>query len=483
MFRSAPAAGRLAVAAVLAAPASAQAPALPATPTAPPQASPSPAALLEAYVAEVLARHPDLERAMESVAVENLKIPQVRSLEDPILSLEYARNPDTQMGVREDMKTRGLMVSQVLPWPGKRERRETIARQAAAGEEAARDRVRLGLRAEAKRAFVGLLLAREQASLLELQDKLAAQAEGAVRARFEAGQGSQADLLRAQLERSRLLQRRWSAEAELKARLAAANALRDRPVEEAFPIPFALDALPHPDPALWADLSEAEAARSPEVAAAEAHLIHAQAAIHENRLNLRPDFVVSAGMMRMEGVGSGWKVGLGLSLPVWAATKQRKVVAQWEAEHRMHMGERRVAGLALSRAQAERRAQAEGLIKVLRLYREGLLAQSRAALDAALLQLESGRAGFLAVLEAVQGYIADRTSLLEAQAALQAQAIAAEEMLPGPTPPIPGLGLAGAAMAPAMGSRGPAMGASAGGAAMSRKEPDAPSSSTPMKPM
>lgn len=468
MFRSAPPAGRLAVAALIASPLAAQAPATPSLPSA-----------LEAYVAEVLARHPDLERAMESVAVENLKIPQARSLEDPVLSLDYAREPDAQMGMREDMKTRGLMLSQVLPWPGKRERRETIARQAAAGEEAARERVRLNLRAEAKRAFTGLLLAREQSALLDLQERLAVQAEAAVRARFEAGQGSQADLLRAQLERSRLLQRRWSADAELKARLAALNALRDQPAETPFPTPFALEALPDPDPAHWADLSEAEAARSPEVAAADAHLIHAQAAIHENRLNLRPDFVVSAGVMRTEGVGSGWKVGLGLTLPVWAATKQRKAVQQWEAEHRMHMGERRVAALALSRAQAERRAQAEGLRKVLRLYREGLLAQSRAVLDAALLQLESGRGGYLPVLEAVQGYIADRAALLEAHAALQAQAIAAEALDPGPTPPIPGLGLAAAAMPSGMAAR-----PGSGGSAMPKKEAEAPASAaSPMKSM
>ncbi|MFN8010436.1 MAG: TolC family protein [Holophagaceae bacterium] len=476
MFRSAPSAGRLAVAALIAAPLAAQAPA----PS--PAHSPTPsqvlAAALEAYVAEVLARHPDLDRAMESVAVENLKIPQARSLEDPVLGLEYSRSPDTQMGVREDMKSRALTVSQVLPWPGKRDRRETIARQAAAGEEAARDRVRLGLRAEAQRAFVGLMLVREQAGLLDLQDRLAAQAEGAVRARFEAGQGSQADLLRAQLERSRLLQRRWTAEAELRARLAAFNALRDQPADLAFETPFTLDALPDPDPAVWADLAEAEAARSPEIAAADAHLIHAQAAIHENRLNLRPDFVVSGGVMRTEGVGSGWKVGLGLSLPVWAGSKQRKAVQQWEAEHRMHLGERRVAALNLSRAQAERRTQAEGIRKVLRLYREGLLTQSRAALDAALLQLESGRAGYLGVLEAVQGYIADRNAMLEAQAQLQASAIAAEELNPGPTPPIPGLVLAGLSGGAAMGAGG----GSAAGAAMPKKEAEAAASSAPTTP-
>lgn len=473
MFRSAPLTGCLAVAAVFA-------PMTTLAAQAPPIPPLTPNAALQAYVAEVLARHPDLVRAAEALAVEDAKVPQARSLEDPVLSLEIARDPSMDMGVRDDMKTRGLMLSQVLPWPGKRDRREVIARMEAKGTEAAQTRVRLSLQADAKRAFFALLLAREQAGLLDLQEKLAAQAEGAVRARFEAGQGSQADLLRAQLERSRLLQRRWTAEAELKARLAALNGLRDRPSGEPFNMPFTLDALPDPEAAVWSDLPEAEAAQSPEIAAAEAHLVHAQAAIHENRLNLRPDFVVSGGLMRAVGIGTGWKLGVGISLPVWAGTKQRKAVQQWEAEHRMHMGERRVAALNLARAQAERRAQAEGAVKVLRLYREGLLTQSRAAMEAALLQLEAGRAGYLAVLDAVQGYISDRSALLEAQVQLQANAIAAEELNPGPTPAIPGLGVTGAAMPSAMSARP----GSSGGAAMPKPEAEAPaSSSSPMKSM
>lgn len=473
MFRSTPLTGRLAVAAVLApmTPLAAQAPAMPPL---------TPNAALQAYVAEVLARHPDLVRAAEALVVEEAKVPQARSLEDPVLSLEIARDPSMEMGVRDDMKTRGLMLSQVLPWPGKRDRREVIARMEAKGMEAAQTRVRLGLQADAKRAFFALLLAREQAGLLELQDKLAAQAEGAVRSRFEAGQGSQADLLRAQLERSRLLQRRWSAEAELKARLAALNGLRDRPAAEPFELPLALAAWPEPDAEVWSDLPEGEAGRSPEIGAADAHLVHAQAAIHENRLNLRPDFVVSGGLMRAEGIGTGWKLGVGISLPVWAGTKQRKAVQQWEAEHRMHLGERRVAALNLTRAQAERRAQAEGAVKVLRLYREGLLTQSHAVLEAALLQLEAGQAGYLAVLDAIQGFIADRNAMLEAQVQLQANAIAAEELNPGPTPAIPGIGAAGAAMPTAMGARS----GSSAGAAMPKKEAEAPaSSSSPMKSM
>ena len=207
--------------------------------------------------------------------------------------------------------------------------------------------------------------------------------------------------------------------------------------------------------------------------------MHAQAAIHENRLNLRPDFVLSGGFMRKEGVGTGWKVGVGLSLPIYAGTKQRKAIQQWEAEHRMHMGERRVAALNLGRAQAERRAQVEGLRKVLNLYRGGLLIQSRATLDATLGQLEAGRGSYLAVLEAIRGLVSDRGATLDTLAQLHAHAIAAADLNAGPTPPIPGLNLGGSAMPSASGSPGMAT-----GSAMPKKESEAaPAASSPMKSM
>ena len=436
-------------------------------------------AALKAYVEEVLSRHPERQRAAEAVRVEEAKIPQARSLEDPVLSFEMAREPGMNGEMREDMQTKGLMLSQVLPWPGKRKQRETVARQEAAGLEAVQERVRLGLRAEAKRTFLSLILAREQAMLLDEQDALAAQAEAALRARFETGQGSQAELLRAQLERSRFLQKRWALEAELTARLAALNALRNHPTAEPFDTPFTLESLPVPEEADWKAYEEGAEARSPEVVAAEAHLVHANAAIHENRLNLRPDFVVSGGLMRADNIGTGWKVGVGLSLPIFAATKQRKAIQQWEAEHRMHMGERGVAALNLNRAQAERRAQVEGLRKVLALYREGLLIQSRATLDATLAQLETGRGSYLAALEAIRGLVSDRSAMLDTLAQLHAHAIAAEELNAGPTPPVPGVNLGGSAMPSTGGSPGVAA-----GNAMPKKESEAaPAASSPMKSM
>src|SRR5206468_2337443 len=115
------------------------------------------------------------------------------------LSLSLERMPGTTSGdIPTGERTTSLMGTQALPWPGKRGLREAIARQEVAGAEAALERARLGVVAEVKRAYLGLLWVRERETQLADQADLAERAEHLARIRYETGQGAQTDLLRAQ---------------------------------------------------------------------------------------------------------------------------------------------------------------------------------------------------------------------------------------------------------------------------------------------
>ena len=86
-------------------------------------------------------------------------------------------------------------------------------------------RAKLTTAAEVERAYVDLLLVRGQLLLLGKLDVLWREAETMARTRYEVGQGPQSDLLRAQLERTRLRQRRLGLEADEAMRLQALNRL------------------------------------------------------------------------------------------------------------------------------------------------------------------------------------------------------------------------------------------------------------------
>ena len=94
----------------------------------------------------------------------------------------------------------------------------------------------------------------------------------------------------------------------------------------------------------------------------------------------------------------------------------------------------------------ERAAKLDASLAMLRLYREGLLVQSEGAFKASLAQYETGKAPFTAVLESLNGWIADQSGLLQTQAQVQAIAIAQEELTLGPTLPIGATGLSAGSM-------------------------------------
>jgi cobalt-zinc-cadmium efflux system outer membrane protein len=206
-----------------------------ATPAAPPaglDADPALAALLE----ESLARRPELRQAADLVRAERERVPQAGAWQDPMLTLGIQNDgfAGIQVGKMETSFYQ-VMISQPIPWPGKSGLRAEVATTGVNLSEASASRARLTAEADVRRAYLDLLLVRDRLALQGRLEALWQKAEGLSRHRYESGEGAQSDILRAQLERNRLRQRRWALEAEERAKVQAVNRLRSHPLDEAFP--------------------------------------------------------------------------------------------------------------------------------------------------------------------------------------------------------------------------------------------------------
>ena len=138
----------LALATLLAAPvAGAQTP----TPTAPSDRSQDP--VLAALLQEAIQRNPDLAEARSLVAASRERIPQAKALPDPSLSLGLQNDGFHGLQVGK-MPTSyyQIMVTQPLPWPGKRDARGKVAALGVRVQDAALARTRLTLLADLERA-------------------------------------------------------------------------------------------------------------------------------------------------------------------------------------------------------------------------------------------------------------------------------------------------------------------------------------------
>lgn len=367
-----------------------------------------PDAEADRLVAEALGRSPDLRAARELASAAAERIRPAGALPDPMFSLSYENDGASPSLGEMEMTRLAFMVEQQLPFPGKLRLAEEIARKDADRVGTGPERAALALTGAVRRAYAALLEARENLVLLAEQVETWKGIEEISRARYASGLATQQDVLRAQAEITRLAQQR---ESDLSAEETALSELRQllfRPAGTAIPTEARLVPGRLPEP-----LSDEEALKraremTPELREAALARERETLGADLSRLNLRPDFVATAGYMNRGGLPLMWSASVGVSVPLWAGKKQRPLIA--EAERlTSSAAEREVALRRLVEALTEERlVKIRRLAAAARLDGDGLLAQDRLSVEAALASYRTGTVPFVAVLEALGTYFTDR---------------------------------------------------------------------------
>jgi outer membrane protein TolC len=383
--------------------------------------------VLDQLVREAMEARPELRQARSLVRAAEERAPQVGRLPDPILTLGIQNDgfKEIQIGKMETSYWE-ILATQPLPWPGKLGLRADVAGLEAKAAGASLERVRLSVEADVRRAYLDLLLVRDRLQLLARLETLWTQSAGLAKTRYEVGDGPQSDLLRAQLELTRLRQRRWSLEAEERTRLQELNRLRGHPLDERIATAMSLRDIA--DPTLL-PLEEARAdaeARSPELAAARFGRQASERQLDLARRERYPDFALTAGVMPRGSLDPMWTVSVGITLPVYGR-QSHAVNESVERERASAEGEEAVLQLLRLRVE-ERRTLLASLLSVNQLYRAGLLIQSEATVASTTSQYRVGRVTFASVLEALAGYLADVDGFLQSVAEAQRVAIAQGEV-------------------------------------------------------
>ena len=200
-----------------------------------PESAPPEDPLLASLIEEALAKNPEVVSAQEAVAAARSRPDQARSLPNPMLSVAYTNDGWSFSLGTQDMTTLAFIWGQDLPYPGKRRLRGDILVREAEQVEQQLERVKLGVAARVKRAYYGLVLSRDRLGLIREQKEIWKQIEGVARARYAVGQGAQQDVLRVQVEVTRVEQLRAEQEAEAEIRRAELNGLLDREQNASLP--------------------------------------------------------------------------------------------------------------------------------------------------------------------------------------------------------------------------------------------------------
>jgi outer membrane protein TolC len=300
--------------------------------------SPVPPVLeLEQAVLIALEQNPELAGLLAQSAAMHTRPSQAAALPDPVLSLNAMNLPaDTFSTGQEPMTQMQVALSQSFPFPGKRGlKREAVEHKANASDAMLAER-RTSLTGDVRAAWWGLMYQDRALEIIEQNKELMRDFVEIAQTKYRVGNGLQQDVLLAQLELSRLLDRELRIVGQRRSAQADLNAFMGRQADQVLKLPVSptnsvLPELP-PEPAL---LQMAGASR--ELIHGKRNLVHAaEADLEFAKRDRYPDFRL--------GVGYGFRDGfdpirrmdrtdlvsvmLSVNIPLYSGSKQSKAVEQ-----------------------------------------------------------------------------------------------------------------------------------------------------------
>jgi outer membrane protein, heavy metal efflux system len=359
--------------------------------------------------AEVEAAHARAEALAQRPSI-------VAALEDPMISPSIDHYPFDMMegegGQRYDWS---VTVEQRFPLSGVRGYRRAAAHADAQRAKALANGTELDVVLEAQRSFFMLLERRRMRRVLDEQLRLAQQLVSVSSSRYASGTGTQADVLRAEVEVARAQSAQQSLAAEIRAAEAMLNASLGRPVQER--VPELQYSGRHDEPLPVAALLDRALQSRPELIAGAAEVDRAVAEIDVMRSMYKPMATIRVGRASTMAEGPGAMLMIGVSVPLWrerlrsgvaeARAMERMAKADLQAMHRMIEGEAMAARESVSAA----RTQALVL-------ESEVMPRALAATDAAMAEYASGQGTLVSVIESARALWEVRGEQVMADSAL-----------------------------------------------------------------
>ena len=342
--------------------------------------------------------------------------------------------PETQLSVQQfsvgsprpfagysnsDFAYIGFGASQDIPYPGKRQLRAQVAEHEADSMEAQTDSVRRTVVGTLKMVYFRLAYIQQALGVLQRSDALLNQVQEASEARYRVGQGNQQDVLKAQLQHTKILQEiahhhqeEGLLEAQIKRVLGRLQESADIVAETVTLRTLSYSA---------AELLQKAREQNPDVHSKQASIRQQETQVELAHKNFRPDFNVSYTYEHTaDKFRDYYMATFGIRLPNRGRQKAELEAAlenQERARQELDAESQRV----LSEVQ-QQYVRAKTSEERLKIYSDGLVPQSEATFQSALSAYQSNKqdfesllSGFLDVLNLDLEY---RSELVEHESAL-----------------------------------------------------------------
>ena len=356
-----------------------------------------PVVTIDSLVNEALEQNPEIVAARKRLEATREKIPQAGAFDDPMLGLGVVSLPNNFDFNEEDMTMKEISVSQKFPFPGKRSLMREVAEKQAdevSGEvqETANQVVK-----NVKLAFYDLSHVYRAMEVTQRNKEILEDFARITQTRYAVGQGIQEDVIRIQVEISKMVDELIMLEQKKKALQARINFLLKRPPASPLGAPenFDFKRLAF----TIEELQQQVLVENPVLKSIEHKIESRQKNLSLANKDYLPDFSLKLSYGQRDDRLNMYTGMVEMNMPIFIKSKQDRKVAEALAELQAEEARYEATKNELFYMISDLGFMAQRLERQIELYRTGILPQASLQINTAMSAYMVNRADFMTLLD------------------------------------------------------------------------------------
>ena len=360
---------------------------------------------LRELIDEALQKSPEILASQYRAEASQYRIPQVKSLPDPMFMFGYQNEGWTRYNWGDTQMSWWMFsASQMVPFPGKLSLKGEMASRESESLRAAYDSSRLKVIMKVKELYYDLFLGHRNLDLLKDRVVLFSRIEDAATARYSSGMGPQQDVLMAQTEKYMLLEKEEMQKQKIQSLEAMLNSTIGREVNS--PLGRPSDPLPNVFSRTMDELLSMAYENSPEVRAREKMVRSSEARVRMAEKEYYPDFTFTGNVMKRRGeFDDMWSLTAAMNIPLYYRTKQRQAVNEAKASLSEARNEVEATKLMIASNIRDNYAMVASAQRLMELYRDGLIPKTSQDFESALAGYAAGKVDALTVISRLRALL------------------------------------------------------------------------------
>lgn len=358
---------------------------------------------VEQLVSMMEKNNPGLMAAYNKWQAREAVIPQAGALPDPTISFNLLNLPvSTLVFDQEAMTGKQIAFMQMIPFPGKLGLREGIAREGAAASQASYQEVRAQLIKKIKTLYYNLFYINKALETVRKNTEVLRQFVNIAQTKYAVGRGLQQDVLRAQVELSKMMDKEITLAQKKVALIADINFLLSRPPSAALGNPAELQFVPLNYQ--YGELKELADQNRPLLKAWQAAFRQSEKQIRLAKKEYLPDFKLGVAYTQRDVLkngmgGADFITGLvTVDIPLYFWRKQRKKVEETRylqssiAQQYADVQNQLYSQIESTLSELKKNA------RLVDLYKTGIIPQATQSLNSAIAGYQTDKVDFLTML-------------------------------------------------------------------------------------